>query len=66
MRDGLPGSDLGPRIMSVTVFSPQDLSSIGKCLGTGSGAQKNGNTHFCHVCPCSGNTIKRFLVDNNR
>jgi hypothetical protein len=20
-----------------------------------SGAQKNGNTHFCHVCPCTGN-----------
>jgi hypothetical protein len=66
MRDGLPRSDLGPRIMSVTVFSPQDLSSIGKCLGTGSGAQKNGNTHFCHVCPCTGNKIASFQVGENR
>jgi hypothetical protein len=66
MKEGLPASELGPRIMCVTVLSPQDLSSIWKRLGTGSGARKNGNTHFCHVCPCTGNSIASFKVGANR
>lgn len=37
-KEGLAASDLGPRILPVTVWSPQDLSSVWKCLGTGSGA----------------------------
>jgi hypothetical protein len=60
---GLPASELGPRILPLDIWSPQDLSSIWKCLGTGSGARKNGNTHFCHLCACSGNSIVRFLVE---
>ena len=63
---GLPESDQGPRIMPMEVWSPQDLSSIRKLLNTGGGARKNGNSYFCHVCPCTGNTIARFLVDENR
>ncbi len=63
---GLPASELGPRIMPMEIWSPQDLSSIWKCLNTGSGARKNGDTHFCHLCACSGNSIVRFLVDENR
>jgi len=62
---GLPESKLGPRILPMEGWSPQDLSSIWKSLNTGSGAKKNGNNHFCHVCPCAGNTIVRFLVDEN-
>jgi hypothetical protein len=63
---GLPETEQGPRIMPMEVWSPQDLSSIWKSLNTGGGARKNGNTYFCHVCPCTGNTIARFLVDENR
>jgi len=63
---GLPESALGPRIKPMEIWSPQDLSSIWKSLNTGGGAKKNGNNHFCHVCPCTGNTIARFLVEENR
>jgi len=57
MREGLPALPLGPCILHINVLSPQDLSSIWKCLWTGSGVRKNGNTYFCHVCPCTGNKI---------
>ncbi len=63
---GLPASDLSLAILPMDIWSPQDLSSIWKCLNTGSGAQKNGNTHFCHLCACTGNSIVRYLVDENR
>jgi hypothetical protein len=63
---GLPESALGPRIMPMEIWSPQDLSSVWKSLNTGGGARKNGTNHFCHLCPCTGNTIARFLVDENR
>jgi hypothetical protein len=65
-KHGLPASDLGPAILPMDIWSPQDLSSIWKCLNTGSGARKNGNTHFCHICACTGNSIVRYLVDENR
>jgi hypothetical protein len=63
---GLPASEWGPAIMPMDVWSPQDLSSIWKCLNTGSGARKNGKKHFCHLCACRGNNIVRFLVEENR
>jgi hypothetical protein len=63
---GLAASELGPRIMPMEIFSPQDLSSIWKCLNTGSGARKNGKTHFCHLCACCGDNIVRYLVGENR
>jgi hypothetical protein len=65
-KEGLPASEWGPRILPVKVWSPQDLSSIWKCLGTGSGARKNGNTHFCNLCACTGNTIAEFKIDDDR
>jgi hypothetical protein len=65
-KNGLSASELGPAIFPMEIWCPQDLSSIWKSLNTGGGARKNGETHFCHVCPCSGNTIARFLVDENR
>jgi hypothetical protein len=65
-KNGLPASELGPRILPLDIWSPQDLSSIWKCLNTGSGARKNGDTHFCHLCPCSGNSILQFKVKKNR
>jgi len=63
---GLNASELGPRIMPMEIWSPQDLSSIWKCLNTGGGARKNGKTHFCHLCACCGDNIVRFLVGDNR
>jgi hypothetical protein len=65
-REGLPESQFGPRLFKMDVWSLQDLSSIWKSLNTGSGARKDGNTYFCHVCPCTGNTIARYLVDEKR
>jgi hypothetical protein len=65
-KEGLSESNLGPRIQPVIVLSTQDLSSVWKCLGTGSGAQKNGNTHFCHLCPCTGGKIAEYKIDGNR
>lgn len=62
-RYGLPASQYGPRLLPMEVWSPQDLSSIWKSLNTGTGARKNGNSHFCHLCPCTGNTIARYLVE---
>jgi hypothetical protein len=47
-RFGLPASELGQAIMPIDVQSPQDLSSIWKCLNTVSGAHKNGCKHFYH------------------
>jgi len=63
---GLAESELGPAIMPMHIWSPQDLSSVWKSLNTGGGARKNGNNHFCHLCPCTGNTIAKFKVDDNR
>jgi hypothetical protein len=65
-RYGLAASELGPSIMAMDIWSPQDLSSVWKCLSTGSGARKNGKTHFCHLCACCGDNIIRFLVGDNR
>jgi hypothetical protein len=65
-REGLEASKVGPRILPLIVWCPQDLSSLWKRLNTGSGAQKNGETHFCHVCPCTGNKNVEFTVDENR
>ncbi len=64
--EGFPASELGPAILPIIIWSLQDLSSIWKCLKTGSGARKNGKTHFCHLCACTGVTIVRFLVEENR
>jgi len=64
--EGLPASPFGPRIQPIIVLSTQDLSSVWKCLGTGSGARKNGNTHFCHLCPCTGGKIAEYKVGDNR
>jgi hypothetical protein len=65
-RQGLPESEYGQQLLAMDVWSLQDLSSIWKSLNTGSGVRKDGNTNFCHVCPCTGNTIARYLVDENR
>jgi hypothetical protein len=65
-RFGIPASEVGQQLMPMDVWSPQDLSSIWKCLNTGSGAHKNGNNHFCHLCASCGNDIVRFLVEENR
>lgn len=66
MKEGLPASEFGPKIMPLIVWSPQDLSSIWKSLNTGGGARKCGNKHWCHLCACTGNKIASFLVDDNR
>lgn len=65
-REGLPVSQYGPRILPMEVWSPQDLSSLWKCLNTGSGAKKNCHSYFCHLCPCSSRDILFFTVDQNR
>jgi len=39
-REGLPAGQYEPRLMPMLVWSPQDLSSIWKRLGTGGGAKK--------------------------
>jgi hypothetical protein len=66
MKEGLPASALGPAIMPIIIWSPQDLSSIWKSLGTGSGAKKKGDTHWCHLCACTGDGIASFTVEENR
>ena len=66
MLEGLPENEHGPRIMPLLIWSPQDMSSIWKSLNTGGGARKSGDRHWCHLCPCTGNKIASFLVDENR
>ena len=65
-REGLPAGIYGPRILPMLVWSPQDLSSLWKCLNTGSGAKKNCHSYFCHLCPCSSRDILFFTVGANR
>jgi hypothetical protein len=60
----LPASELGPRIMPMDIWSQLDLSSV--WLSTGSGARKNGKTHFCHLCACCGDNIICFSDGENR
>jgi hypothetical protein len=64
-RYGLPVSEHGPRIMAMDIWSPQDLSTVWKCSSTGSGASKNGKTHFCHLCACCGDNIAHYVVKEN-
>ncbi len=66
MAEGLPANGNGPRILPIIVWSPQDLSSIWKCLNTGCGARKHGDKHWCHLCPCTGNKIAFYFIDENR
>ena len=54
-KEGLLANENGPRVKPLEIWSPQDLSSIWKCLNTGCGAKKTGETHFCHLCACTGN-----------
>jgi len=65
-KHGLLASELGPEIYPAETWIPHDLAIIRKHLNTGCGACKNGDTHFCHSCACSGIIIVRFLVDENR
>ncbi len=64
-KKGLPASEFWPKILPIVVWSPQDPSSMWKCLNTGSGARKNGHTHFCHLCACTGDTFFRFMAEEN-
>jgi hypothetical protein len=57
---GLPESELCPLIPLIIAKSQQDLSSIWKCLNTGCGVRKNGDTYYCHVCISNGNSIVCF------
>jgi hypothetical protein len=66
MAQGLPPNEHGPRIMPLIIWSPQDLLSIWKSLNSGGGEQKSEVRHWCHLCPCTGNKIASFLVDENR
>jgi hypothetical protein len=66
MKEGLPANAYGRRIKPLIIWSPQDLSSIWKCLNTGSGARKHGDKHWCHLCPCTGNKIVYYHVEENR
>ncbi len=51
---GLPESELGPKIMPMDIWSPQDLSSMWKSLNTGSGAKKMGTVTFVTFAPALG------------
>lgn len=42
------------------------MSSLWKCLKTGTGARKNCNSYFCHLCPCNSKDILFFTAGNNR
>jgi hypothetical protein len=66
MANGLSRDGDEPAIQPITIWSPQDLSSIWKCLNTGCGARKHGDKHWCHLCPCTGNKIAFYLLDENR
>jgi hypothetical protein len=52
--------------MPVIIWSPQNHYSNWKCLNTGSGAQKYGDKHWCHLYPCTGNKIAYYYVEENR
>jgi hypothetical protein len=60
---GLLESEYGPRLQPMLVWSLQDMLSLWKCLKTGTGARKNCNSYFCHVCPCNAKDIL-FLHKN--
>jgi hypothetical protein len=66
MANGLPVNENGPRIMPIIVWSPQDSSSLWKCLNTGNGARKHGTSHWFHLCPCTGNEISSYNINENR
>ncbi len=64
--EGLPASVYGPRLHPMIVWSSQDMSSLWKCLKTGTGARKNCYSYFCNLCPCNSKDILFFTVGNNR
>jgi len=63
---GIPASEHGPQLQPMIVLSSQDMSSLWKCLKTGTGARKNCNSYFCHVCPCNSSDILFFTEGENR
>lgn len=64
--EGLPASVHGPRLCKMLVWSSQDMSSLWKCLKTGTGARKKCNSYFCHLCPCNSKDILFHTVGENR
>jgi len=65
MKEGIHGNENGPRTMPLTIWSPQDLSSVWKCLNTGCRARKHGDKHWRHLCPCTGNKIAYYQAEEN-
>jgi hypothetical protein len=63
---GIPASEYGPQLLPMHVWSSQDMSSLLKCLKTGTGARRDCNSYFCHVCPCNSKDILFFTVGENR
>jgi hypothetical protein len=63
---GLPESEHGPQLQPMLVWSSQDMSSLWKCLKTGTGARKNCDSYFCHVCPCNSKDILFYTIGENR
>ena len=66
MQEGIPASKFDPVIKRLNIWSPQDMSSIWKCLNTGCGAKKRNETLFCHLCPCQSRDIVFFKTEQNR
>ncbi len=66
MVSGIPAHNGHPQIMPIIIWNPQDLSSLWKFPNAGYDARKHGNTHWCHLCPCTGNKIAYYNINENR
>jgi hypothetical protein len=62
--NGLPASDLGPKLMPFQVLFTNDLKATWYLSNKGGGCKNK--THFCHLCACTKDSITSFTIDNDR
>ncbi len=62
--NGLPASDLGPKLMPFQILFMNDVKATWYLSNKGGGCKNK--THFCHFCTCMKDSLTSFNIDNDR
>ncbi len=62
--EGLPESELGPKLMPFNVTHTPDLKGAWFLCGRGGGCKNK--KHFCHLCSCTKDSLTSYKIGNLR
>ncbi len=62
--NGLPQSDLGPKLMPFQMVYTHDLKATWYLTNKGGGCKNK--THFCHLCACTKVNLTHFEIEDDR